>query len=226
MNKQLTKKTIGIAASAALIATLAMSGSAFAGHNNGKGSDNGQKGSIKIFSICDLNKDTGDLRVWTKIDDTSGNPAYGAVLDSLFVQAVQRIGTGKYLSISPISGGTGSAPPVFADPPIPDVSRFDDCRSATPALSCNEVRVSVCDLDPNARSVNADIEVLIDGIHNNKETRYDCENDDYNEDGTCVGETLGGPWSVFEANCSDDPMTDVSEVASLNVWKQDICTTP
>jgi hypothetical protein len=224
MNKQLTKKTIGIAASAALIATLAMSSSAFAGHNNGKGSDNGQKGSIKILSICDLNKDTGTLRVWTKIDDTSSDPAYGAELDSLFVQATQKIGTGKLQTDTDIPGGMGSTDPEFADAPIPDVSRFDDCRNAIgdPArpASCNEVPVSVCGLSPDARAVNATIEVLINGIHNAKEVRSECDYQGEDADGNCIGETLY--FSVFETQCSDDPMTDANEKASLNVWNQAI----
>ena len=82
MNKQLTKKTIGIAASAALIASLAVSGSAFAAPGNGNGGANGKKGSIEILSICDLNKTSGKLTVWTKIVDTSSESAYGADLDS------------------------------------------------------------------------------------------------------------------------------------------------
>ena len=224
MNKQLTKKTIGIAASAALMASLALSGSAFAAPGNGNGGANGKKGSIEILSICDLNKTSGKLTVWTKIVDTSSESAYGADLDSLFVQGVEKIGTGKNQTTSPITGSKGEATPVFAN----DLT-FDDCRyaAATEGVkmpkSCNAVDVSVSGRDACARSVNADIEVLIDGIHNSKETRYECDGAGEKEDGTCVGETLGGPWSVFTASCSDDLETDANEMASLNVWDKAAC---
>ena len=226
MNKQLTRKTIGIAASAALMASLALSGSAFAAPGNGNGGANGKKGSIEILSICDLNKASGDLKVWTKIVDTSSDPVnYGAELDSMFVQAFEKVGTGKSQSTNDLGLLPGSTDPTFDD----DFS-FDDCRYAatyglTSPASCNEVTRSVCGLTAGAaRSVNADIEVLIDGIHNNKVIRYDCDDQGENPDGTCKGETLGGPWSVFTANCSDDPLTDADEMASLNVWKQAVCT--
>jgi hypothetical protein len=224
MNKQLTKKTIGIAASAALMASLALSGSAFAAPGNGNGGANGKKGSIEILSICDLNKASGDLTVWTKIVDTSSDPAnYGANLDSMFVQAYEKVGTGKSQSTNDL-GLPGSTDPEFDD----DFS-FDDCRDAVKngtlmPDSCNEITRSVCGLSAGARSVNADIEVLIDGIHNNKEVRFECDYQGADADGNCIGETFY--WSVFTANCSDDPLTDADEMAGLNVWKKDVCTTP
>jgi hypothetical protein len=212
MNKQLTKKTIGIAASAALMASLAFSGSAFAAPGNGKAVKNGPKGSISILSVCDLNKASGNLRVWTKIVDTSSDPVnYGAELDSMFVQAYEKVGTGRSQSTNDL-GLPGSADPTFDDDFL-----FDDCRDAATngtvmPDSCNEVHVSV---SPSAcaRSVNADIEVLIDGIHNNKETREVLDGDG----------NFDKYVSVFTAQCSDDPETGANEMASLNVWNKAAC---
>jgi hypothetical protein len=54
MNKQLTKKTIGIAASAALMASVAFSGSALAGPGNKGGNKQGPQASASVTAYCNI----------------------------------------------------------------------------------------------------------------------------------------------------------------------------
>jgi hypothetical protein len=195
MNKQLTKKTIGIAASAALIASLAVSGSAFAGPGN----NNGPKGSIGLYSICYIETEAEIgvdvpapyLRVETTITDES-SVLGDATLDGMVVQARE-----KYK-------GPWSNPDNFQDIGDPDVS-YPELAGAPPAAHVTS-RIPLCQsamgnptLTKDARSVNALITIQITDEHNNKE--------------------MG-----FTARCSDDPDTYyVDEVAELNVWKQNLC---
>lgn len=162
MNKQLTTKTIGIAASAALIASLAFSGSAFAG----KGWNNGQKGSISVQSVCYLNDDKS-LTVKTIIMDASSRLG-DAMLDSMTVQAMEKY-QGKWSD--PANSDTVGAP-AMVDPVFTTDPYFANCDP----VSCNEVTIPVCPgLTDDAKSVNAVIDVWIKGEHNNKE--YDEVND-------------------------------------------------
>jgi len=189
MNKQLTKKTIGIAASAALIASLAISGSAFAGGNGGA---NGQKGSITLTSVCTIEADKS-LTVRTIITDASSVPG-DAVLDSMEVTAVDKT-SGKFADTQPLASA-GVVAPTFTSSPL-----FADCDVNG---DCNDVNIPLCPPAPraDARSLNAVIDVFIKGEHNNKD--YDPVND----------------VSLFTTNCSDDPETDVDEVALLNIGNQ------
>ena len=96
MNKQLMKKTIGIAASAALMATVAYSGSAIGAPDPAK---KGPKASITIDSWCTL--DTADLdnvilTVNSRINDASSE----SFTDDPFVtnyefQLLQGVGNSK-----------------------------------------------------------------------------------------------------------------------------------
>lgn len=197
MNKQLTKKTIGIAASAALMATLAFSSSAYA--DPGNGVKNGPKGSIGLFSICYIETEaeygvevpTPYLRVETTVTDES-SVLGDATLAGMTVQAKEKYkGTWNDPdNFAPIGDPDVSYPVLAGVPPKAEVtSRIPLCQSAMG----NDT------LSADARSVNALITVEITDEHNNK------------TDG-------------FTARCSDDPDTYyVDEVAELNVWKQDIC---
>lgn len=195
MNKQLTKRTIGIAASAALMASLAVSGSAFAGKND----NNGQKGSIGLFSVCyietvaeyGVDVPAPYLRVETTVTDES-SVLGDATLAGMTVQAKEKYkGTWNDESnFAPIGDPDISYPVLAGDPPkVAVTSRIPLCQSAMG----NDT------LSADARSVNALITVEITDEHNNK---------------------MDG----FTARCSDDPDTYyVDEVAELNVWKQGIC---
>lgn len=91
MNKQLTKKTIGIAASAALMASVAFSGIALADH---KPNHQPNKASISVNTWCEIaegDEAKGDMSVHIRIEDnTSGNN--NAVLQSVVVEAASKSG--------------------------------------------------------------------------------------------------------------------------------------
>jgi hypothetical protein len=73
MNKQLMKKTIGIAASAALMASVALSGSALAGPGKGP------QASAGISTWCEITGEReGDMTVFIRTEDKSSGVAYGA----------------------------------------------------------------------------------------------------------------------------------------------------
>lgn len=78
MNKQLTKKTIGIAASAALMASVALSGSALAGPPADKGNKQGPQASASVSTWCEIsNEAAGDMTVHIRTEDKSSGEAYG-----------------------------------------------------------------------------------------------------------------------------------------------------
>jgi len=196
MNKRNTIRLTKIASLTAMLLPLAFTGSAVAGKND----NNGQKGSISLFSIChiqtEVEYDHGQpidvprpyLKVATTITDASSNLG-DAVLDGMIVQAVE-----KYK-------GPWRNPDNFANIGDPDPSYPTLVKGEAEETS----RIPLCQavsgqtLSTDARSVNALITVEITDDHNNKE--------------------MG-----FTARCSDDPDTlYIDEVAELNVWKQDLC---
>jgi len=75
MNKQLTKKAIGIAALAALIATVAFTGSALAGPGGNK---QGPQASASVSTWCEITDEAaGDMTVYIRTEDKSSGEAYG-----------------------------------------------------------------------------------------------------------------------------------------------------
>jgi len=88
MNKQLTKKAIGIAASAALIATVALSSAASAAPGGNP------KSSIGVDTWCEIkpgDEAVGDMTVHIKIEDKSSGIAYGnTYLQSVVVEAAAK----------------------------------------------------------------------------------------------------------------------------------------
>ena len=78
MNKQLTKKTIGIAASAALMASVAFSGTALAGPGNKGGNKQGPQASASVSTWCEISdEEAGDMTVYIRTEDKSSGDAYG-----------------------------------------------------------------------------------------------------------------------------------------------------
>ena len=72
MDKQLTKKLIGIAASAALIGSVAFSGSAVAGKGKGP------QASASVSTWCEItDEEAGDMTVYIRTEDKSSGIAYG-----------------------------------------------------------------------------------------------------------------------------------------------------
>lgn len=156
MNKQLTKKTIGIAASAALMASLAISGSAFAAPGGGKAVKNGPKGSIELFSVCYV--EGKFLRVDTTITDTSSVPG-DATLAGMSVQAQEKFSGRERYDI-------GDA--VVADPEL----EYGTASAEVTIPLCTALDPETATLSPDAKSVNAEITVWITDDHNNKEEGF------------------------------------------------------
>lgn len=78
MNKQLTKKIIGIAASAALMASLAISGTALAGPGGDNSNKQGPQASAAVSTWCEItNEAAGEMTVFIKTEDKSSGVAYG-----------------------------------------------------------------------------------------------------------------------------------------------------
>jgi len=88
MNRQLTKKTIGIAASAALIASVAFTSNAVAAPGGNP------KASIGVDTWCEIKAEdeaAGNMTVHIKIEDKSSGVAYGnAILQSAVVVAASK----------------------------------------------------------------------------------------------------------------------------------------
>ena len=91
MNKQLTKKSIGIAASAALMASLAFSGSALAGKPEKGNAPKGSQTSVDVYSNCNIVGDQLVVNV-TVTDKNAGTDKTPAELVSVSVQPQEKIG--------------------------------------------------------------------------------------------------------------------------------------
>ena len=131
MNKQLTKKTIGIAASAALMASVALSGSALGAPANPPGKDkpkrndnieNGDRTSISVYQTCAIVED--DLVVNVLITDNNADTCdvngenctkAQAELESVEVQGLGKIGPEYFTYGSP----WGSNISACASDPLP-----------------------------------------------------------------------------------------------------------
>jgi hypothetical protein len=81
MNKQLTKKTIGIAASAALMASVVFSGSALAEHKSNHNSNKkGPQASAAVSSWCEISDEKkGEMKVHIRVEDKSSGSATATV---------------------------------------------------------------------------------------------------------------------------------------------------
>jgi hypothetical protein len=150
MNKQLTKKIIGIAASAALIASVAFSGTAIADPNPNKG----PKPSITIDSWCEIN--TADLKnviftVNSRINDASSEsfPDTPSVTKYEF-----RLKQGKGNSKG------GNKYQVFGAPKFGPLG-----EGGVDKLVYVQFNLCTEGLSPFANAVNANITVEIDGGH-------------------------------------------------------------
>jgi hypothetical protein len=171
MNKQLTKNTIGIAASAALIATMAFSGSALAGPGDGKG----PQSSAGVFSVCHIDADAGELVVDITITDKSSGIAT-ASLDSASVQGLKKVSKNLWMT---------------SDDKW-ESAMGDTCEGGAPIMigtTCT-VRLDICSDLGNAKAVNAETTVTLQGTAS-KDT--------------------------YLSRCKDDPATDDINEAKLKV---------
>jgi hypothetical protein len=165
MNKQLTKKLIGIAASAALVGSVALSGTAIAGPGggNGGGKGKGPQASLGVTTVCFINEATDELDIYLTITDKSSGSAT-AELGSVTIQ-------GEYKS-------TG---PVWSDIPnsqIVDGDSTDPANNPTQiGLGQTMVSIPLCDMPMSAKAVNALTSVTLNGAASKDEYTSRCKDD-------------------------------------------------
>ena len=172
MNKQLTKKTIGIAASAALMAA-ALSATAVAGPGN---DNKGPKASIKVAAWCDVEVTSeGDalLNVHTLVTDSGGPVEAVLLVDMNSIQAYQGVGSNrKGDKFSPLS--------VIVEEN--DLGKLENVPSAIGVIENHEpINLCAAGMDPAANAANALVTVEIAGGH--KTFTAMCGNHDLDGDG-------------------------------------------
>lgn len=174
MNKQLTKKTIGIAASAALMAA-ALSATAVAGPDNPK---KGPKASIDVAAWCDVTVDaygTAWLEVNTLVLDKGDDVNAMLIVADNSIMPVQGVGDNR-------KGGPGK----FSDLPAGEVemvpSIIGEIQGDQP-IDFETTHINLCDagLDPAANTTNALVTVEIVGGH--KTFTSMCGDYDFDGDG-------------------------------------------
>jgi len=182
MNKQLTKKAIGIAASAALLASVAFSGSALAappdkdGGPPQKNNDvaKGTKTSIDVYSNCNIvDRDLVVNVTITDKNDYPGSTKTLATLESVTVQALEKTGPRSYNDV-----------PVAWDNTLDKCDGGDDIGFTT---TCTITLVDVCDmLSADAKSLDA-LTTVSTGDNGNLVNYYSqCKDSDLKlEDGAC-----------------------------------------
>ena len=158
MNKQLTKKTIGIAASAALMAA-ALSATAVAGPGN---ANKGPKPSISVSNVCNVVYDdmTGAplLEVVTRITDT-GDLTPNIAEDGIAFTTVLGIGNNQGGGKKPDEGKWSVATMARSGDEIPS-GEIDGGVMFTSLFSmCDDAGTK------DANTVNALVEVDVDGGH-------------------------------------------------------------
>jgi len=153
MNKQLTKKTIGIAASAALMATVALSGSALAAPGGNNSNKQGPQASLDVFTVCNIDPDAGELIVDVTITDPNvGLDKATAVLESVKVQGLQKV-RGNVWSRGADSWDSAT-----------DFCIDDPYGSPIAVGTTCTIRLDICTGLANSKAVNAETTVEISGL--------------------------------------------------------------
>ena len=154
MNKQLTKKTIGIAASAALMATMAFSTTAYAERGGNK---QGPQASLDVMTVCNIDADAGELIVDVTITDPNeGTDKAQAVLDTVEVQGLKKFrGKNWLLSDDKWESTMGDL--------------CDDGTSISIGTTCT-VKIDICSDLGNSKAVNAETTVVL--MENASKTGY------------------------------------------------------
>ena len=184
MNKQLTKKTIGIAASAALMATMAFSTTAYAERGGNK---QGPQASLDVMTVCNIDADAGELIVDVTITDPNvGTDKAQAVLESVKVQGLQK------------AGGKGKGSNTWMTGSDDWDSMYDLCNDdpADPydgdpieiGTTC-QIKLDICANLGSSKAVNAETTAMISGLADgvpvdSSRTEYTslCKDDPYTED--------------------------------------------
>ncbi len=172
MNKQLTKKTIGIAASAALM-TAALSATAVAGPDN---PNKGPKASIKVAAWCDV--DGADpmnaiLNVHTLVTDSGGPVTAVLVVEDNSIVPAQGIGNNRRGDkFRPLPDGTAANVP----------SMIGDIQGDQPIdYETTSINLCAAGMSSAANAANALVTVEIVGGH--KTFTAMCGNHDFDGDG-------------------------------------------
>ena len=154
MNRQLTKKLIGIAASAALMGTVAFSGSAIAGK--------GPQSSAGVSAWCEVDVASGQLDMYLTIVDKSSGVAV-AELDSVDVQGLQK---DKGRGWDPIAGAE-----------FTDGTRDDDTDNPTEITFGEDqlIELDICEgLLASSKAINAEAIVTLLGKSSKEEYTAKC----------------------------------------------------
>jgi len=164
MNKQLTKKTIGIAASAALMASLAVSGTALAGPGGNNSNKQGPQASLDVFTVCHIDESAGELIVDITITDpNAGTDKAQAVLESVNVQGLQKYRGNDWMhsddSWASLMGDT-----------------CEDGSAVMIGTTCT-VRLDVCSGLGNSKAVNAETTVSLQGEASKETYLSRCKDD-------------------------------------------------
>jgi hypothetical protein len=194
MNKQLTKKTIGIAASAALMASVAFSGGALAAPGNGNGPNKqGPQASLDVMTVCNIDEYAGELIVdITLTDPNEGTDKAQAVLQSVTVQGQKKAGgTGK--GSNTWTPGADSWSDAEKCEPVDDYTPAEDIEIGT---TC-QIRLDICTGLGDSKAVNALTTVNISGLAD--------------------GNPVGSSKLEYTSQCKDDPYTEDVNEAILKV---------
>ncbi len=180
MNKQLTKKTIGIAASAALMAA-ALSATAVAGPGN---DNKGPKASIKVAAWCEVesrNLIDATLIVNTLVTDAGGDVS--AEITDSSITPVQGVGNNR--------GGDKFIP--LTDATVAGPSRIGDVETV-------EIDLCAAGMSSAANAANAMVSVEIVGGH--KIFTAMCSDHDLDGDGylDVFSNTKIGGWGLCPQN--------------------------
>lgn len=174
MNKQLTKKTIGIAASAALMAAT-LSATAVAGPGK---ANKGPKPSISVSNVCNVTYDamTGAplLEVVTRITDT-GDLTAQISEDGIVFTPILGIGNNKGGGKKPDEGKWSVADMSRSGDEIPSGNIEGTVKFTSLFSMCDDPRTK------DANTVNALVTVKVDGGH--KEDGWTSYCDDVDTDG-------------------------------------------
>jgi hypothetical protein len=164
MNKQLTKKSIGIAASAALIASVALSGSALAGPGGNNSNKQGPQASLDVMTVCNIDEYAGDLIVDITITDpNAGTDKAQAVLESVTVQGLKKYRGNEWM----LSDDKWES--LMGD-------TCEDGASVMIGTTCT-VRLDVCSNLGNAKAVNAETSVTLQGPSSKETYLSRCKDD-------------------------------------------------
>ena len=217
MNKQLTKKTIAIAASAALIASVALSGSALAARK-------GPQASLDVMTVCNIDAVNEELIVDVTLTDPNKDTNKAqAVLESVTVQGLQKAGGGGKGSNTWTDGADSwsdaeKCEPVDKYTPAKDIEIGTTCTIKLDI--CGRYPNPDCDVEPtqgqeycadaSGNTIPAFLNILGDSKAVNARTTVMIS-------GEIGNDVYGSSRNEYTSLCKDDPYTEDVNEANLKV---------